>query len=137
MNYNIFLDDIREPYWIYDNYSEWIVIRNDIDFKNFILENKDNINIISFDNDLGSDRFGNIIPDGYSLVNWLIENDIYIKNIIIHSDNIITSEQIYGKVTNWYKFLISENIFKSGDLKVFKRPAMYNFTDFYKNKINI
>ena len=37
MNYNIFLDDIREPYWIYDNYSEWIVIRNDIDFKNFKL----------------------------------------------------------------------------------------------------
>jgi hypothetical protein len=137
MNYKVFLDDIRFPYWIYDNPDEWIVIRNDIDFKKFVSENKDNISTISWDNDLGVDKNGNIIPDGYSLLNWLIDNDIYIKNIIVHSDNVIASEQIFGKATNWFKYLISENILKKGELKVLKRPAMYNFTDIYLEEINI
>ncbi len=31
MSYKLFLDDIRLPYWIYDDYPEWIVVRNQED----------------------------------------------------------------------------------------------------------
>ena len=108
MKIKIFLDDVRLPFWLYDDYNEWILVKNDIELKNLVLENINNIDSISFDNDLGIDSNGDILPDGYSCLNWLIENDIFIPNIIVHSDNVIANEQIYGKAMNWINFLINE-----------------------------
>ena len=122
----IFLDDIRLPEWIYDDFQDWVLVKNRDEFEKIILDNKSDIDIISLDNDLGTDLDGNILFDGYSCLNWLIDNDIYIKNIIIHSDNIVASEQIYGKANNWINFLVSENILKKEEVSVLKRPSMQN-----------
>jgi hypothetical protein len=93
------------------------------------------ISIISFDNDLGNDNNGNILPDGYYCLNYLIDNDIYIKGIIVHSDNVVANEQIYGKAMNWYIFLVSENILKIGEVFTLKRPALNNLTNKYKKEL--
>jgi len=132
----LFLDDIRNPDWLYEDYKDWVVVRNDTEFKKFILENIDNIFIISFDNDLGVDKEGVILPDGYHCLNWLIDNDIYIKNIIVHSDNIIANEQIYGKAKNWYKFIVNEFDLDINLFSVIKREAKDNLRKEYVNNIN-
>ena len=132
----LFLDDIRNPDWLYEDYKDWVVVRNDTEFKKFILENIDNIFIISFDNDLGVDKEGVILPDGYHCFNWLIDNDIYIKNIIVHSDNIIANEQIYGKAKNWYKFIVNEFDLDINLFSVIKREAKDNLRKEYVNNIN-
>ena len=134
MSYKLFLDDIRNPDWLYDDYNEWIVVRTPDDFKNIIIE-KGVPDIISFDNDLGIDNLTKeILPDGYACLNWLIDNSYYIKSIIVHSDNIIANEQIYGKSLNWHKFLISEKILNSEDLFVLKRMSMNNLREEYKKR---
>lgn len=122
----IFLDDIRKPDWLYTNPGDWILVKNFDELMEVVNQNKGNDITISFDNDLGVDDRGNILPDGYACLNWLIDHDIYIKNIIVHSDNTIANEQIYGKSKNWHKFLIMDGIFNDGDLSVLKRPAMFN-----------
>ncbi len=131
MSYKLFLDDIRLPYWIYDDYPEWIVVRNQEDLISKI-KTIGVPEIISFDNDLGMDDSGNILPDGYSCLNWLIENNVYVKGVIVHSDNVIANEQIFGKVGNWHNYLISENILDKKEVFNIKRPAMKNLTDNYK-----
>ncbi len=51
----IFLDDIRYPFWIYDNPDDWIVVRNFEEFK-ILVDKRNDIKTISFDNDLGIDE---------------------------------------------------------------------------------
>ncbi len=133
MSYKLFLDDIREPFWIYDSYKEWVVVKNKEEFIK-IITNKGIPDVISFDNDLGVDTKGNILSDGYSCLNWLIDNDIYIKGIIIHSDNVVANEQIFGKANNWQRFLINEKILNVDDMFVLKRPAMNHLRDGYKKR---
>jgi hypothetical protein len=111
-----------------------VTVKNFEEFKNVIQNNIKNVEIISFDNDLGMDEGNNILPDGYSCLNWLIENDIYVKGIIVHSDNIIANEQIFGKAGNWHKFLVDEKIFNENDIFIMKRPAMSNLTNTYKKR---
>lgn len=130
--FKLFLDDIRHPFWIYEDVTDWVIVRNIDDFKKIVSENIDNIECISFDNDLGTDDNGNILPDGYSCLNWLIDNDIYVKGIIVHSDNVVANEQIFGKASNWHKFLVKENILNKDDVFTIKRPALSNLTDRYK-----
>lgn len=133
MSYKLFLDDIRLPFWVYDDAQDWEVVRNKDELISKIKE-RGIPDIISFDNDLGMDDDGNILPDGYSCLNWLIENDIYVKGIIVHSDNIIANEQIFGKAGNWHKFLVEEKLFDMNDIFTIKRPAMNNLTDTYKKR---
>lgn len=122
----IFLDDIRKPDWLYTNPNDWILVKNFDELKEVVNQNIGQDITISFDNDLGLDIDGNILPDGYACLNWLIDNDIYVKNIIVHSDNTVANEQIFGKSKNWHKFLILDGHFTSDDLSVIKRPAMHN-----------
>jgi hypothetical protein len=122
----IFLDDIRKPDWLYTNPADWILVKNFDELMEVINQNKGNDITISFDNDLGLDDDGNILTDGYACLNWLIDNDIYIQNIIVHSDNTIANEQIFGKSKNWHKFLVNEGYFTNDQLSVIKRPAMHN-----------
>ncbi len=133
MSYKLFLDDIRDPFWIYDDYSDWTIVRNYDDFIKFISENFGDIECISFDNDLGNVD-GVVLPDGYECLNHLIDNDIYVKGIVVHSDNNVANEQIFGKANNWHKFLIADGIFTKDDVYVIKRPSMFNLRKEYKNK---
>jgi hypothetical protein len=132
MSYKLFLDDIREPFWIYDDYSDWVIVRNMKEMFSLIKE-KGVPSLISFDNDLGNVD-GVVLPDGYECLNRLIDNDIYIKGIVVHSDNNVANEQIFGKANNWHKFLIGEGVFSKDDVYVIKRPAMFNLRKEYKNK---
>ncbi len=133
MSYKLFLDDIREPFWIYDDYKKWIVVRNQEEFIKTITD-KGIPNVISFDNDLGVDNNGIILSDGYSCLNWLIDNDIYIKGVIVHSDNIVANEQIFGKAKNWQKFAINEKMLNVDEVFVIKRPSMNHLRDEYKKR---
>ncbi len=127
----IFLDDIRKPFWIYDNPEEWTLVQNFEELTNAILENYPNISHLSFDNDLGTDDKGINLLDGYFCLNWLIDNDLYIENILVHSDNVVASEQIYNKASNWMNFSKNNGFYKY-DFQVLKRPAMKHLTDTYK-----
>ncbi len=72
--------------------------------------------------------------DGYYCLNYLIENDIYVDEIIVHSDNVVANEQIYGKANNWMNFLINENLIDEKNIKILKRPALHNLTEEYKKR---
>jgi hypothetical protein len=37
----IFLDDIRKPFWLYDNYTEWCLVKNFEEFKKVVDENRE------------------------------------------------------------------------------------------------
>ena len=134
MSYALFLDDIRLPHWIYEKTYEWfwVVVKNKNEFVDTI--NKHGIpKVISLDNDLGLTPTGEIHEDGYACLNWLIDNDIYVENIIIHSDNVVANEQMYGKACNWQKHLISEGLLTYG--KVLKRPALKNLRKEYLDNL--
>ena len=99
----IFLDDIRFPP---DN--SWTIVRNYNEFVetiSYFIENNINIDVISFDNDLGEEL------EGYDCAKWLVENNIVIPEIRIHSKNTVAVENIYYLMKNWQKFNnIKENI---------------------------
>lgn len=59
MGIKIYLDDIREAP------LGWVVVRNSFDFKKLVLKTPEDIDKISFDNDLG-ERI-----EGWELANWL------------------------------------------------------------------
>jgi hypothetical protein len=130
MSYKLFLDDIRLPFWIYEDFNDWVIVRN---MEELISTIKDRgvPDLISFDNDLGNVD-GVVLPDGYACLNWLIDNDIYVKGIIVHSDNNVANEQIFGKANNWHKFLVVDGILNKDEVYVIKRPSMFNLRPEYK-----
>lgn len=102
----IFLDDERFPDWIYkrtDN-DTWTVLRNVEEFKDFINQiEAENIEFISFDNDLGTEL------EGVDAVKWLVfEKEYDIRNIEfnIHSGNIARWDYMESTLNNWKKHLI-------------------------------
>ena len=129
MEYNLFLDDFREPYDayiytlnpIYSN-ATWIVVRNYEDFCNYIKENG-LPNIVSFDHDLADTHYnqdnqtGKLDYDsfkektGYHCAKWMtdymLDNNIYELPICyVHSmnpvgrENIISLLRTFDKVIN-------------------------------------
>lgn len=113
-DYNLYLDDIREPVDSYldtkiDLYIniKWKIVRSYVDFVNCIT-NYGIPNIISLDHDLSFEHYNNNInydsykyKTGYHCTKWLVE---YINNnidsiklpelILIHSMNINGSENM-------------------------------------------
>jgi len=109
----LFLDDIRTVDMIYDKSieSEFDVVRNYTDFVIYIQKNG-LPDFISFDNDLGLDETGEVAPDGYAAVKWLVyESGIDLRNLKfkVHSANPVASIQIDGLLNNYIKFLNSEH----------------------------
>src|SRR5688572_18750344 len=99
----LFLDDIRTVDMIYDKSveSEFDVVRNYSDFVHYI-QNMGLPDFISFDNDLGLDKTGEIAPDGYAAAKWLVyESGIDLRNLKfkVHSANPVASSQIEGLLT--------------------------------------
>lgn len=98
---------------IYDKseIDRFIVVRSYKEFVNYIEQNG-LPNFISFDNDLGLDEDGKIAPDGYAAVKWLVyKSGIDLRNLKykVHSANPVASEQIKGLLSNYIKFLNTEN----------------------------
>lgn len=70
---------------------------------------------ISFDNDLGVDTEGNIAPDGYAAVKWLVYEsglDLSKLKFYVHSANPVAAQQIQGLLDNYIKFLLEEKDFR-------------------------
>jgi hypothetical protein len=109
MSYELFLDDIRTVDMVYPNYPGvgFVIVRNFADFKKVILE-KGLPSFISFDNDLGEDGNGKLLPDGYACAKWLVyesEIDISGLHFYVHSANPVAKQQIEGLLKNYIQHL--------------------------------
>lgn len=65
---------------------------------------------ISFDNDLGLEENGDLAPDGYAAVKWLVYEsglDLSRLQFAVHSANPVAAEQIRGLLNNYIRFLNS------------------------------
>ena len=65
---------------------------------------------ISFDNDLGLNKNGDIAKDGYDCAKWLVyKSELDIKQIKfnVHSANPIAKMQIQSLLNNYIKHLIN------------------------------
>lgn len=105
----LFLDDIRTVDMVYDNsvVAEFDVVRTYEDFIKYI-QQKGLPDFISFDNDLGLDKNGEVAPDGYAAAKWLAyESGLDLINLQfhVHSANPIAAEQIKGLLLNYIKHL--------------------------------
>jgi len=105
----LFLDDLRTVDMVYDAsmVSEFDVVRTYDAFVEYI-QQKGLPKFISFDNDLGLDREGNVAPDGYAAAKWLVYDsglDLSKLQFNVHSANPVAAEQIRGLLTNYLRFL--------------------------------
>ena len=99
-NYNLFLDDVRNPEDFYpEGKNYWIVCRDMESFKNCIM----NMGIparIAFDNDLGEGEG----KDGYDCMKWFIQEfKGKFHKVDIHTDNPPASDQMISYVNTWFK----------------------------------
>lgn len=105
----LFLDDIRTIEMVYDKSEEktFDIVRTYEAFVDYI--NKNGLpDFISFDNDLGLDKNGNIALDGYAAAKWLVyKSGLNLVNLKykVHSANPVAAEQIRGLLDNYIKFL--------------------------------
>lgn len=94
---------------VYDKSEEktFDIVRTYEAFVDYI--NKNGLpDFISFDNDLGLDKNGNIALDGYAAAKWLVyKSGLNLVNLKykVHSANPVAAEQIRGLLDNYIKFL--------------------------------
>lgn len=112
----LFLDDIRYPYLINNNSDsdaynytkfklfkekKWDIVRNYIEFTNYIELNESEDIFISFDHDLGEEK------TGYDCAKWLcnycLDNDLKFPDYYIHSGNTVGARNIKGYIDNYIK----------------------------------
>jgi len=104
----IFLDDLRDPYYVNWTWDECIVIRNFLDFKKYI-ERNGCPDIISFDHDLGKFE-GQDEKTGYDCAKLLVDMDlnnlINITNLSfqVHSANPVGKQNIEGLLVRYISF---------------------------------
>ncbi|MBT0810138.1 hypothetical protein KIH41_02435 [Litoribacter ruber] len=108
----LFLDDLRTVDLVYDSsmVGEFEVVRSFDAFVEYIKTNG-LPDFISFDNDLGEDENGNLLPDGYAAAKWLVyESGLDLRNLKyhVHSANPVAAEQIRGLLGNYIRFLNEE-----------------------------
>jgi len=109
----LFLDDLRTIEMVYEPIFDehFDIVRTYDEFVNYIQQNG-LPSFISFDNDLGLDKYGNIAPDGYAAAKWLVnESGLDLSNLQfkVHSANPVAAEQIRGLLNNYLKFLKKDN----------------------------
>lgn len=109
MSYQLFLDDLRTVKMVYPQKEEkdFVIVRSYEVFVNTI-QLQGLPGYISFDNDLGEDSSGNILPDGYAAAKWLVyESGLDLKNLefYVHSANPVAREQIQGLLNNYIAYL--------------------------------
>jgi len=94
----LFLDDTREPTDVYSDTSiQWTIVRTVDDAIKFILDNKDKVDFISLDNDLGLD-----IQEGYHLVLWMIETNTWPNfSPVVHSRNVVRNQYMKDIISRY------------------------------------
>lgn len=128
MSYNLFLDDVREP-WQVGNYilpvelrslyrlREWVIVRN---YGGFIacIKEKGLPDMVSFDHDLaeihyrgGLETFGYYEETGLDCMKWMLnyiqDNSLPLpETILVHSMNPIGAENIQSLLNNFKKHYI-------------------------------
>ncbi|WP_417353080.1 cyclic-phosphate processing receiver domain-containing protein [Flavobacterium alkalisoli] len=107
--YKLFLDDVRDVPMVYHDLTnnDFVVVRSYEAFITFIKQNGLPA-FISFDNDLGEDENGTVLPDGYAAAKWLVyESGLDLKelNFKMHSANPVASVQIQSLLDNYISFL--------------------------------
>lgn len=114
---NIFVDDERDPldvknlmgkYFV----TDWVIVRNYLDFIKLVDENIGNINIISFDHDLaciidGEEKTGKSCAD--YLIDKYLENDIPFPSWFVHTQNIEGRKNIITKILTYLKVIEDKN----------------------------
>src|SRR5689334_16350770 len=108
----LFLDDIRTVDMIYSDAGQetFDVVRSFHEFVQYIQLNG-LPDFISFDNDLGLDKDGEVAPDGYAAAKWLVYEsglDLSKLEFKVHSANPVASDQIKGLLTNYIRHLNSD-----------------------------
>ncbi|MEO6883253.1 MAG: cyclic-phosphate processing receiver domain-containing protein [Bacteroidia bacterium] len=109
MSKKIFLDDIRLVKDVYPHLQEndFEIVRSYAQFVS-IIQQKGLPEFISFDNDLGANEQGIILPDGYACAKWLVyESKIDLRKLEfkVHSANPVAKKQIEGLLNNYIRFL--------------------------------
>jgi len=135
-NAHLFLDDVRMPIDVekYINPVElrplyrlkpWIIVRNYREFTEYIKKNG-LPGTISFDHDLGEDEAESMVSEGISkrkarehkktvksgydcakwLVDYVIENELILPDILCHSMNPVGKENILMLFENYKRFMI-------------------------------
>lgn len=109
MGYRLFLDDLRDVNMVYPNLSnsDFIIVRS---FDEFIkvIKKKGLPDFISFDNDLGANDKGEVLPEGYDAAKWLVyESGIDLSKLSfkVHSANPVAKVQIECLLDNYLKFV--------------------------------
>lgn len=105
----LFLDDLRTIEMVYDKSmeTEFDIVRTYQDFVHYIKMNG-LPEFISFDNDLGLDKNGEVALDGYAAAKWLVYEsglDLRKMEFKVHSANPVAAEQIRGLLNNYIKHL--------------------------------
>lgn len=109
MTYKLFLDDLRTVRMVYPEKEEadFEIVRT---YEAFIecIQRNGLPEFISFDNDLGEDENGKILPDGYAAAKWLVyESGLDLKKLKykVHSANPVARIQIESLLKNYINFL--------------------------------
>ena len=110
--YRLFLDDIRVVKDVFPQMQEqdFTIVRSYVEFVSEIKTNGLPA-FISFDNDLGADDQGNVLPDGYACVKWLVYEsgyDLTKLKFNVHSANPVARKQIEGLLNNYIQFMINK-----------------------------
>jgi hypothetical protein len=121
----LYLDDVRTPTEVPPNYSEWNIVRNYDEFKDFIIKNGIP-DLISFDHDLSdehmNDYFNQVAVNGYQhpdyevykektgldcarfLVEYSQKMNIPIKSCCVHSHNPVGATNIQSFINGFKRY---------------------------------
>lgn len=110
--FRLFLDDLRTVEMVYPDAdpADFVIVRNYEDFVSSILL-RGRPDFISFDNDLGLGRDGEVAPDGYAAARWLVYDsglDLRGLRFHVHSANPVAADQIRGLLDHYLRHLEGE-----------------------------
>lgn len=119
----LFLDDIRIPKMShnetrglgmqYSNTKDWVIIRDYFDFIDFVKNNFDKIDLISFDHDLAcykdEQEFTGKNAVDY-LINFCLDNDKKFPDWYAHTDNTTGRKNIISTILNYLNRIEGKDI---------------------------
>lgn len=119
----VFLDDIRVPKMShnetrglgmqYSNTKDWVIIRDYFDFIDFVKNNFDKIDLISFDHDLACYKDGQEFTGKNAvdyLINFCLDNDKQFPDWYAHTDNTTGRKNIISKILNYLNRIEGKDI---------------------------
>jgi len=119
----LFLDDIRIPKMShnetrglgmqYSNTKDWVIIRDYFDFIDFVKNNFDKIDLISFDHDLACYKDGQEFTGKNAvdyLINFCLDNDKQFPDWYAHTDNTTGRKNIISTILNYLNRIEGKDI---------------------------